>query len=132
MGQATPSLGGRDVSTLAGGQGDANAVRVNNGIGTTPVDAMPANSASFGEAPTERTAGGPRSGLVKPPGILPADPADLRSPHESLVPKPLSLGRGGKSAAENAKEPSTESGWWGALASVINRPEAEYDPNNIV
>jgi hypothetical protein len=49
-----------------------------------------------------------------------------------LVPKPLGLGRGGKSAAEKPKEPSTESGWWGALASVINRPEAEYDPNNVV
>ena len=56
------------------------------------------------------------------------------SDHESLKPKPLVVDRSGngKSASKQAKEESTASGWWGALASVINRPSAVYDPSNVV
>jgi hypothetical protein len=48
------------------------------------------------------------------------------------VPKPLALGQTGREAKRKAKEDSTESGWWGALASVIYKPQAQYDPKNVV
>jgi hypothetical protein len=46
------------------------------------------------------------------------------------MPKPLAVGHTGREARRKAKEDSTESGWWGALASVIYKPQAEYDPKN--
>lgn len=33
---------------------------------------------------------------------------------------------------EESTGETTESGWWGALASVIYRPQSEYDPSNVV
>ncbi|KAK3905754.1 hypothetical protein C8A05DRAFT_41331 [Staphylotrichum tortipilum] len=149
FGRATPSQERYDASvqpTVAGPYGkrpavpstngllrsNANAIRGNDGNGRTPVASMPSNSASFDEAPTKNPVESPKRGLWKAPGTIPLDSGDLRKPHESLVPKPLSLGRGGKSTTDKGEGQSTESGWWGALAGVINRPEAEYDPNNVV
>jgi hypothetical protein len=56
------------------------------------------------------------------------------SEDESLKPKPLAIDRNGngKSARKQARKESIASGWWGALASVINRPSAVYDPSNVV
>ncbi len=51
------------------------------------------------------------------------------SPRESLVPEPLSFGR---RARQKEKEQATESGWWGALESVIYPRQAEYDASNVV
>jgi hypothetical protein len=57
------------------------------------------------------------------------------SPHESLMPKPLAVvaqrGNSGRQKKSSDPEP-TQSGWWGALASVIDRPQAAYDPSNVV
>lgn len=54
------------------------------------------------------------------------------SPHESLIPKPLAVRGNGTSARQRVREKSAESGWWGALDSVISRPQAEYDPSNVL
>jgi hypothetical protein len=54
------------------------------------------------------------------------------SPHESLIPKPLAVGGSGVSGRQRVREKSAESGWWGALDSVISRPQAEYDPSNVL
>ncbi|KAH6650511.1 hypothetical protein F5144DRAFT_588972 [Chaetomium tenue] len=54
------------------------------------------------------------------------------SPHESLIPKPLTVRGNGTSARQGVREKSAESGWWGALDSVISRPQAEYDPSNVL
>ncbi|KAL2165982.1 hypothetical protein VTG60DRAFT_3472 [Thermothelomyces hinnuleus] len=50
----------------------------------------------------------------------------------SLIPKPLALGGNGKSGRERVNEKSAESGWWGALASVIFEPQAEYNRSNVL
>jgi hypothetical protein len=54
------------------------------------------------------------------------------NPHESLIPKPLAVGGSGTSGRQRVHEKSAESGWWGALDSVISRPQAEYDPSNVL
>ena len=54
------------------------------------------------------------------------------NPHESLVPKPLAVGGNKTSGRQRVHEKSAESGWWGALDSVISRPQAEYDPSNVL
>ncbi|KAK4144432.1 uncharacterized protein C8A04DRAFT_27889 [Dichotomopilus funicola] len=52
-------------------------------------------------------------------------------PHGSLVPKPLDLGKRGRSARKGDSD-SAASGWWAALDSVIYKPQAEYDPSNVL
>lgn len=52
-------------------------------------------------------------------------------PHGSLVPKPLDLGKRGRSARKGDSD-SAVSGWWAALDSVIYKPQAEYDPSNVL
>ena len=53
-------------------------------------------------------------------------------PHESLIPKPLAVGGSGSSGRQRVNEKSADSGWWGALDSIISRPQAEYDPSNVL
>jgi hypothetical protein len=74
----------------------------------------------------------PEDGFDGVPGTPPQESGAIRNPHESLMPKPLAIGQNGKSGRQSAGEKATESGWWGALASVIYRPQAEYDPSNVV
>ncbi|KAL2180566.1 uncharacterized protein P884DRAFT_275255 [Thermothelomyces heterothallicus CBS 202.75] len=50
----------------------------------------------------------------------------------SLIPKPLALGGNGKSGRKRVNEKSAGSGWWGALASVIFEPQAEYNRSNVL
>ncbi|AEO53691.1 hypothetical protein MYCTH_2114599 [Thermothelomyces thermophilus ATCC 42464] len=50
----------------------------------------------------------------------------------SLIPKPSALGDNGKSGRKRMNEKSAESGWWGALASVIFEPQAEYNRSNVL
>jgi hypothetical protein len=71
-------------------------------------------------------------GTENAPGTPSTGSRIFDSPHESLVPKPLSVGQRGRMGRQKAKEEAAESGWWGALASVIYQPQAEYDPANVV
>lgn len=48
--------------------------------------------------------------------------------HGPLTPRPLVVEKN----AQNAGRKSTASGWWGALSGVIDRPQAAYDPSNIL
>ncbi|KAK4041422.1 hypothetical protein C8A01DRAFT_45385 [Parachaetomium inaequale] len=77
-------------------------------------------------------ASSPQGGFEGVPGTTSQESGATRNPHESLMPKPLAIGQNGKSGRQRARDKETESGWWGALASVIYRPQAEYDPSNVV
>ncbi len=134
----------------------ASTIQDNNS-GMIPVAVLTSESVPFSEAPTNNSAGwvegaaeeraeyltlnsqggkpttltqwGGSGDAAKTPS---AGPGTFGRPHESLVPKPLSVGRSGKTTRQKAKEQATESGWWGALASVIYTPQAEYDPSNVL
>lgn len=112
-----------------------------NDDGFIPGASLAPQLASLGKAPIGNTAA-PMNGVadrksgresskddqqnfedVTPPGS---------NPHESLVPKPLAVGRSKTSGRQRVHEKSVESGWWGALDSVISRPQAEYDPSNVL
>lgn len=117
----------------------ASTIRDSNN-GMIPIALLLSQSAFFGKVPTENTAG-PINGAVdgkdkyvseNVPGKTSVGSSRFASRQDSLVPKPLAVGQSGKSARQKAKEQTTESGWWGALASVIYRPQAEYDPSNVV
>lgn len=130
----------------------------NNNSGMIPVALLPSQSTSFSKAPTNNSPGWVDGAAEKGAEYLPlgsqsgkpttltqwnnrsgdaaetpsAKPSTFGRPHESLVPKPLSVRRDEKTARQKAKEQATESGWWGALASVIYTPQAEYDPSNVL
>ncbi len=134
----------------------ASTIRDNNS-GIIPVALLPSESTSITKAPTNNSADWVEGAAEEkaeylPPnsqGAKPTTPAHwggsgdaaktlsagsstFARPHESLVPKPLSVGRSGMTARQKTKEQATESGWWGALASVIYTPQAEYDPSNVL
>lgn len=117
----------------------ASTIRDSNN-GMIPIALFLSQSAIFGKVPTENTTG-PINGAVdgkvkyvseKVPETTSAGSSSFGSRQDSLMPKPLAVRQSGKSARQKAKEQTTESGWWGALASVIYRPQAEYDPSNVV
>ncbi|KAK3309874.1 uncharacterized protein B0T15DRAFT_506610 [Chaetomium strumarium] len=120
-------------------------------IGVIPIAIMPSQYASFGKAPssiTEEEDGNNarllpnshnpegrrgRTGLVRQDlQPSPTGSGILNSPHESLMPKPLAVAQRGNAGRQQLKEEPAQSGWWGALASVIDRPQAAYDPSNVV
>ncbi|KAL2199439.1 hypothetical protein P885DRAFT_31613 [Corynascus similis CBS 632.67] len=74
----------------------------------------------------------PRHDIEEMPG-LPWHEHDVpRSAHASLVPKPLVVRGSGKSGRQRASDKAAESGWWGSMASVIFKPQTEYDPSNVM
>jgi len=120
----------------------ASTIRDSNN-GMIPIALLLSQSASFGKVPTKNTAGPtnetvdgkadyPSAMKYETGGTASSESNSLDRRHASLVPKPLAVGQSGKTGRQKAKEQTTESGWWGALASVIYRPQAEYDPSNVV
>jgi hypothetical protein len=86
--------------------------------------ATPMNGAADGKDGRESSKDGQQDfGDVTPTGS---------NSHESLVPKPLVVGGSKTSGRQRVHEKSAESGWWGALDSVISRPQGEYDPSNVL
>ncbi|KAK4156160.1 hypothetical protein C8A00DRAFT_41319 [Chaetomidium leptoderma] len=145
-----PDGGGRESARgTKRGDGEWGDSDSNNGV--IPVASLPSQSASFGKAPrtyqqkekpsdnkredwmgATPTTSWPKRGSGNVPGTPSRGFNESSSPHDSLMPKPLAVGQSRKSSRQKAKEDSTESGWWGALASVIYRPQEAYDPSNVV
>ncbi|KAK4240440.1 hypothetical protein C8A03DRAFT_13221 [Achaetomium macrosporum] len=115
-------------------------------IGVIPIAILSSESAPFGKAPTgsrgpmrredprdRRYQAEPQEWNLRPNFLKFSTGSGIpNSPHESLMPKPLAVAQRGNSRKQRLKEESTESGWWGALASVIERPQAAYDPSNVI
>jgi hypothetical protein len=129
------NLTASSASALAGGRrgrvSSGDSSRANNSS-WMPNGMLPSQSASFGKAPIGSTAGrlketergGGKGYLPSNPGRglenVPVETAAVKDapnyPHGSLVPKPLAVGQTGREA----------------MASVIYKPQAEYDPKNVV
>jgi hypothetical protein len=63
---------------------------------------------------------------MSPPGVI-----SLSSNHHgSLMPEHQAASQKELAETPRAKDRATESGWWGALANIIDRPQIAYDPSN--